>query len=118
MYIVYNSMGNKNNKPHSSNQCLHPRLGNVSRIQEEGKEAYLVYDLVLESQKLYESWLQQLKTIQKIEQDILFLPLEHKYEQTNFCGTGGFAVVPPSLSSSNTKTTSTPWSPRSPIAKI
>ena len=31
--------------------------------------------------------------MRKIDQDILFLPLEYKYEQTHFCGTGGVAVV-------------------------
>jgi hypothetical protein len=48
--IVFITMGNSKAKPQSTNQYVHPRLGNVSRIEEAEKEPYLIYDLVLESQ--------------------------------------------------------------------
>jgi hypothetical protein len=108
-------MGNSHESADEVDSYVHPRLGTIKRIQEPNKNQLLGYELVLENQKVYEDWVKELRYIKKEEavDEILFLPIDHAFRQTTYCGTGGLAVVRSPPRSCATRTTSTPSPPKS-----
>jgi hypothetical protein len=109
-------MGNSSEAGSEADLYVHPRLGNIRRIQEPNASQYIDYELLIENQKVYDDWLKELRFIRGEEaaDEILFLPLQHSFRQTAYCGTGGLASVSLPRPSCATRTTSTRCCRRSP----
>ena len=83
-------MGNSQRESDNLDTYIHPRLGAIRRLQEDGSDQFLQYEVNVENIGQVLAWQAELHHLKNTPcSHMIFLPLDYAFKKFGVCGGGG-----------------------------